>query len=261
MKNSAVIVIPARYQSTRFPGKPLALIKGKAVIERVYQVAMATGLPQEKIFVATDDQRIKDKVESFGGNVIMTSTNPQTGTDRVLEAILNAELSPEIIVNLQGDQPLMPPFIVKSLIDELTNNQQVEIATPAMKLTEKALQEYKETINAGMVGGTTVVFDNQGYALYFSKGTIPYTLRGDADIFLHIGLYAFRPNSLKRFCQLPQSRLELAEGLEQLRALENQMKIKVTLVDPKKRSFAEINNPADIEFAEKIIDEQGEVVQ
>lgn len=239
-------IIPARYASTRFPGKPLAMLGGKYVIERVYgQVAMVL----DDVYVATDDQRIYDTVQAFGGKVIMTSPNHKSGTDRIEEAATKIEGEYDVVVNVQGDEP----FIQRDQIETVCrcfDDPSTEIAT----LGKPFGTDFNAIKNPN---SPKIIVDNRGYAMYFSRSVIPF-IRGkeqsewsSAFPFLkHIGLYAYRRNVLTEITKLPQSTLEKAESLEQLRWLQNGYKIKVGLTDAE---TVGIDTPEDLERAEQFL--------
>lgn len=239
-------IIPARYASTRFPGKPLARLGGKYVIERVYEQAVAA---LGSACVATDDERIFNAVNDFGGKAVMTSTKHRSGTDRIEEAAEKLNTDADVIVNIQGDEP----FIQRSQIETVCrcfDDPQTQIATLG-----KPFGDSLEAIDNPNSPKITV--SRQGYALYFSRSVIPF-VRGKertewptAFPFLkHIGLYAYRREVLREVTLLPQSPLELAESLEQLRWLENGYKIKVGLTDVE---TVGIDTPADLERAEEML--------
>ena len=217
-RKKILAVIPARYASTRFPGKPLVKIGGKTMIRRVYeQVSKAPEI--SKIIVATDDERIKDEVERFGGNVQLTATHHQSGTDRCAEVLDYEKDSFDAVINVQGDEPFIHPQSISDLC-ELFNNDEVQIGTLIKKITSEAVLFDPNK--------PKVVIDNTGKALYFSRHTVPY-LRNVAEkdwlsshtFYQHIGIYGFTPETLKKITELPVSTLEKAESLEQLRWLEN----------------------------------------
>lgn len=222
-------IIPARYASTRFPGKPLALIGGKPMIQRVYEQASTV---LDNVFVATDDERIADTVKNFGGNVIMTSPNHQSGTDRCYEALCKAEQKFDVVINIQGDEPFIDPAQIKDLMDCFLN-ENTQIATLAKKISTTDGFQYLENPNH-----PKLVVNALHEALYFSRSVIPY-LRGhnknqwiENHIYLkHIGIYAYRSDILAQITALKPSTLEMAESLEQLRWLENGFKIKVCYTD------------------------------
>lgn len=256
------IVIPARFGSTRFPGKPLALISGKSLLYRTWSIAKAIKNVDE-VYIATDDVRIKEHAINFGAQVIMTSAHCENGTVRAFEAINQCTSPPDIILNLQGDAILTPPWVIQPLLDVMLADPNIELATPA---TQMSIEQYHKMFTAkcsGTVGGTTVVFDKNNNALYFSKSMIPFvrdkTLK-PLPIYRHIGLYAYRYATLKKYLELEPSPLELVEGLEQLRALENGIKIKVVVVDYKNRTHWAVDSPEDVVIVEKIISEEGELI-
>ena len=259
---NTAIVIPARFGSTRFPGKPLALISGKSLLQRTWSIANAIK-HVNAVYIATDDSRIKEHAESFGANVIMTPEHCENGTVRAFAAINQTNPIPDIILNLQGDAVLTPPWIIQPLLDVMLANPAIELATPATAISIEQYQKMFTAKCAGTVGGTTVVFDKNHDALYFSKSMIPFVREKTAaqlPLYRHIGLYAYRYATLKKYLALAPTPLEKIEGLEQLRALENGIKIKVVLVDYKKRTHWAVDSPEDITIVEKIIAEEGELV-
>jgi 3-deoxy-manno-octulosonate cytidylyltransferase (CMP-KDO synthetase) len=214
----AAVIIPARFGSTRFEGKPLALICGKPMIEWVLRGANGSKLASYKL-VATDDERILNFVKSIGFDAVMTSSEHRSGSDRVAEAA--RDLDVDIVVNLQGDEPLIEPELIDRLIEEL-NFSEADIATPVTRFL--SIEELNSLNTA------KVVTTRDGYALYFSRAVIPMPRNGQIELsryLKHIGIYAYRKESLMRFVSLPPSELEVIEKLEQLRALENGMRIKV----------------------------------
>ncbi len=238
-------IIPARYASTRFPGKPLAMLGGRTVIQRVYEQVAAV---LEEAYVATDDERIFKAVEEFGGRVVMTRQDHKSGTDRIEEAAEKIGTQADVIINIQGDEP----FIQKSQIETLKSlfeNSETQIGTLGKKF---------ESIEAATnPNSPKIVTDKNGFALYFSRSVIPY-IRGKEQAewlqhfpFLkHLGLYAYRRDVLRQITQLPQSPLELAESLEQLRWLENGYRIRVGLTDVE---TVGIDTPEDLRRAEEFI--------
>ncbi len=226
--DAAVAVIPARYNSTRFPGKPVAEIDGKTLIEHVYRRVEQASLV-ERILVATDDRRIADAVERFGGTAVMTRNDHPSGTDRLAEAV--AELPGEtLIVNVQGDEPMIEPGDIDLAIAAAQAGD-AEIVTLMTKL---------EPSDAADFNRVKVVTDRNGIALYFSRSKIP----SGGTCFLHLGLYVYRVGFLKKFTRLERTPLEMAERLEQLRALEHGYRIRV--VEVASESFG-IDTPADLE--------------
>ncbi len=254
------IVIPARFQSQRFEGKPLAMLRGatgveKSLIQRSWEAGCL--VPEAaRVIVATDDVRIADHAKSFGAEVMMTSENAANGTERCAEVALHLPEA-ELIVNLQGDAPLTPPEFVSAVIAAMVDG--AEMATPVLRADPQTLRRFKADRALGMVGGTTAVFDGSGRALYFSKEVLPFadSLGPDDAVFHHVGLYAYRPESLRRYASWPMGRLERIEGLEQLRFLENGVDVRCVEVAAKGRVFWEVNNPPDIERVEKALAEMG----
>ena len=215
-------VIPVRYHSSRFEGKALADIHGKPMIERVYRQAVKS-LFVNKTIVATDDERIFQVVMKFGGEVVMTSADNKTGTDRIAESVINIET--DLVVNIQGDEPLLSPEVIDSVIQPLLDDSKLQMATAASEIKNE-----QELDNPDIV---KVTMDHQGYALYFSRSRIPYQAKNQeihSPSYKHLGLYSYRKDFLIRFTGLPQSSLEKAERLEQLRVLENGYKIKIIKV-------------------------------
>jgi 3-deoxy-manno-octulosonate cytidylyltransferase (CMP-KDO synthetase) len=251
------IIIPARYKSSRFPGKPLELLAGKSLIRRSWEAA-AKVKEVDNLYIATDDERIKKHAENFGGKVIMTSENCRNGTERVAEATSKLDSKAEdIIINFQGDAPLIPPHFVEALINEMKKQPSTQMATPALQCSKQTYTMFTEDRKHGRVGGTTVVFDNQHNALYFSKEVIPYcNPQDDMPVYHHVGLYAYRPALLQDYLTWQEGRLEKVEGLEQLRVLESGGKLKVVIVEDKNSEFWEVNNPEDIARVENILHER-----
>ncbi|MCL4158266.1 UNVERIFIED_CONTAM: hypothetical protein GTU68_053916 [Idotea baltica] len=236
---SIAIVIPARYQSSRFPGKPLAPLKGasgvsKPLIQRAWEAAtQVSGV--SKVVVATEDTRIADAARGFGADVVMTSDQCENGTARCYDA-LDQLGEPEIVVNLQGDAPLTPPWFVEALIEAMRNG--AEVATPVLRCDAETYRNFTEDRKAGRVGGTTAVF------------VIPYVGHEITDeetvpVFHHVGLYAYTPSALRQYVGWKQGPLETLEGLEQLRFLENGTPVQCVEVEAPGRVFWELNNPVD----------------
>ncbi len=268
----AIVIIPSRYASTRFPGKPLCLISGKPMIQHVYERAKKAGLVAD-VFVATDSKQIYDTVEGFGGKAIMTSGHHPSGTDRIAEAVERLQESgyrlqaTDIVVNVQGDEPLIHPEMIDDVI-RVMEDRECSIGTLA-----KAIEDINDLFDPNIV---KVVFNKEGFALYFSRSPIPYhrdlfgaeaQKRGGTEkeifisglpdfrasglfMFKHIGIYAYRKDVLLSISKLPPTRLEEIERLEQLRALENGFKIKV-----KETPFETIgvDIPIDLERVEKCL--------
>lgn len=252
----AVIVIPARMASTRFPNKPLARISGKTMIERVWEIGIAANIAE--VIIATDDQRLKEFATGFGAKVLMTSPECLTGTDRVAEAA--TKLPGAIFFSLQGDAVLTPPWIIRDVLEAMLKDFSIQMATPAVKLEGRALQDFIETKKQGSSTGTSVVFDKDKNALYFSKALIPFSRTHLSAVYRHIGLYAYRKETLLRLQSLPEGPLEKAEKLEQLRALENGIPIKVVEVNYQGRTHGSVDRPEDVAVVEKIISSEGELL-
>lgn len=257
---SVLVVIPARYASTRFPAKPLVGLKGasgieKSLIQRSWEAAMA--VEGVDVVVATDDDRIKDASEAFGAKVVMTSSDARNGTERCADAIKNVSQSYEIIVNLQGDAPLTPPWFVSDLVAGLRAAPGADIATPVLLCDAETLGNFQSDRKAGRVGGTTAVFDEAGKALYFSKEVLPFADIAGTDVYHHVGVYAYRPMALEKYMSWPEGRLEKIEGLEQLRFLENGGYVQCVEVDGKGRAFWEVNNPEDVPRVESMLQKLG----
>ena len=260
-----VILIPARFQSTRYPGKPLVELKGaggtpKPLIQRSVEAARKV-VGVSGVFVVTDDERIADACTAFGVGVIMTSSECRNGTERCAEA-LAALHGPDLVINFQGDALLTPPGFVEALIARMEYDSDALVATPAMLLRSDEVRALQAEEAAGRVGGTTVVTDNAGRGLYFSKRLIPHLPTGALDaemspVRLHVGVYAYRPEALERYVATPVSELETLEGLEQLRFLA--AGIPVAVVDVATPSFAlrELNNPEDVAPIEQALAEAG----
>ncbi len=257
---TVIAVIPARYGSTRFPGKPLHEIAGLAMVERVRRLAKAAPTI-ERVLVATDDERIKQTVEDFGGDAVMTPEHCRNGTERCFEAVKDFAKADDVIVNLQGDAPLTPPWVIDAAAAAMADEPALQLATPAVALSEDAYDKLAAAKAAGEVGGTTVVFDRVMNALYFSKAVIPFRREASgAPVHKHIGLYAYRFAALAKLVALEPSPLERTESLEQLRALENGIPIRIVLTDYRGRTPWSVDSPRDAEIAAAIIAQEGEIV-
>jgi 3-deoxy-manno-octulosonate cytidylyltransferase (CMP-KDO synthetase) len=261
MSEKALIVIPARMASTRFPNKPMALIAGKTMIERVWAIGKAVGQAHE-VVIATDDEALRKFALGFGAKVLMTSPTCPTGTDRVAEAALQFN-EHTIFFSLQGDAVLTPPWVIDAVLQAMLKDPTVQLATPAVRLKGRALSDFVASKKGGNSSGTTVVFDRNGNALYFSKAVIPFDRNEnnpDRPVFRHIGLYAYRMDTLQRLSQLPEGPLEKSEKLEQLRALENGIPIRVVEVDYRGRTHGSVDRPEDVPFIESVIAREGELL-
>ena len=241
-------IIPARYASTRFPGKPLAVLGGKTVIQRVYEQVSSL---LDEVYVATDDERIFQAVESFGGRAVMTRTDHKSGTDRIEEAAEKIGSDADVIINVQGDEPFIQPTQIETLM-HLFDAPETQIGTLGKRF---------ETIEGvENPNSPKIVTDNRGFALYFSRSPIPYVRGIDRNLWLeaypflkHLGIYAYRREVLREVTQLPQGRLEKAESLEQLRWLENGYRIRVGLTDVE---TVGIDTPEDLQRAEEFLAQQ-----
>ncbi|NKX45340.1 3-deoxy-manno-octulosonate cytidylyltransferase [Roseicyclus persicicus] len=254
-----VILIPARYASSRFPGKPLVDLRGpdgtKSLIRRSWEAAKAVQGVAE-VHVVTDDDRIRMAAESFGASVMMTSEEAENGTARCTEAVARYGIEADLIVNLQGDAPLTPPWFVDALIATMANDKVADMVTPVIRCDRESLEHFLADRRAGRVGGTTAVFDHDNRALYFSKEVIPYTggvVPEPIPVFHHVGLYAYRPAALAAYASWRMGPLEALEGLEQLRFLENGLTLRCVPVDGRGRVFWELNNPVDVERIEMVL--------
>lgn len=263
---SVLVVIPARYASSRYPGKPLVSLTGatgvaRTLIERSWQAACdVSGV--DRVVVATDDARIADACAGFGAEVVMTSEDCANGTERCAEAHARLGGTYDIVVNLQGDAPLTPPWFIEALVDGLRAAPEAEIATPVLRCDGATLNGLLDDRKADRVGGTTAVFGAGGRALYFSKEVVPFTGQSYADdaetpVFHHVGVYAYRPDALAAYPSWPTGPLETLEGLEQLRFLENGRQVLCVEVDARGRQFWELNNPSDVPKIEAMMAEMG----
>lgn len=245
MSHKTIAVIPARYGSTRFPGKPLATISGKPMVQWCYESTMKCK-DLDDVIVATDDERIISAVNSFGGKAVMTSPNHKTGTDRIAEAIAGTDA--DLIINVQGDEPLMSSNVLSRLISTMRESG-AEMGTAAVPFS-------KTGRDANDPNAVKVVVDKKGFALYFSRSLIPYPRKGGIPVepLLHWGLYAYRRDFLESFVKWERGDLEACESLEQLRALENGARISVITTD--ERSVG-VDVPEDIELVEKLIKQLG----
>ena len=259
------IVIPARYASTRYPGKPLIQLKGanglaKPLIQRSWEAAKA--VPGDmKVIVATDDERIAQVARNFGAEVMMTPSACRNGTERCA-AVLPALKGIDFVVNLQGDAPLTPPKFVSALVEVMAADQEIVMATPALRTTSGVYSRLLEDQRAGRVGGTTVVIGSNGNALYFSKSVIPHAPVGwtsgpSAPCLLHVGVYIYRPTALEKYVALSPSPLEELEGLEQLRFLEHGVPVRVVELAQPDYDLWELNNPVDVPAVEAALSRSG----
>jgi 3-deoxy-manno-octulosonate cytidylyltransferase (CMP-KDO synthetase) len=262
---NTVILIPARYQSSRYPGKPLVPLSGasggaKPLIQRSVEAARRVrGV--SGVFVTTDDERIAEACAAFGVGVIMTSPECRNGTERCAEALASLH-EPELVINFQGDALLTPPNFVEALIRQMREDDGALVATPALRLRSAEVQALQAEEAAGRVGGTSVVTDSSNRALYFSKRLIPHLPSGALDdemspVRLHVGVYAYRPEALERYAATPVSEIETLEGLEQLRFLVAGVPVAVVEVETPPFALRELNNPEDVAPIERALMEAG----
>ena len=263
---SVLICIPARYESTRYPGKPLVPLRGaggeaRSLVQRTWEAAQQVpGAP--RVVVATDDDRIRDAAQAFGAEVVMTSSNCHNGTERCAEALKALGGGYDMVVNLQGDAPLTPVWFIEDLIAGLNAEPTAEVATPVLRCDGRALNGFLDDRRAGRVGGTTAVFSQDNRALYFSKEVVPYTSTVYPDdaatpVFHHVGVYAYRPSALAAYPLWSIGPLETLEGLEQLRFLEQERPLLCVEVEARGRQFWELNNPQDVPKLEAMMAEMG----
>lgn len=255
---SVLLVIPARYASSRFPGKPLVPLRGadgvaKSLIQRSWETACAVpGV--DRTVVATDDDGIAAAAQGFGAEVVMTSADCANGTERCADVLHRTDTAAEIVVNLQGDAPLTPPWFVTALIAALRADPEIAVATPVLRCTDEVAADLRADRAAGRVGGTTAVFGADGRALYFSKEVLPF---GGAPVFHHVGVYGYRAAALLAYPGWEATPLERSEGLEQLRFVERGAPVQCVEVDGRGRAFWEVNNPEDVPKVERHLAELG----
>lgn len=263
---SVAIIIPARYQSSRYPGKPLATLRGATgephtLLAR--SVAAARAVPGvDLLAVATDDERIAAEARRIGADVVMTAESCRNGTERVAEAVRTLGFDGRMAINLQGDAPLTPPWFVEALIAAMDAEPSALVATPVLRTEPESLRLFLEDRRHGRVGATTVVMTEARDALYFSKEVIPFTngrhdFDGPVPVFHHVGLYAYRMAALKAYAGWQPTPLEQLEGLEQLRFLERGSRIRCVEVEARGRSFWELNNPEDVPRIEGYLQAMG----
>jgi 3-deoxy-manno-octulosonate cytidylyltransferase (CMP-KDO synthetase) len=256
------IIIPARYGSTRFPGKPLAILGDKPMIQHVYEKAVAAvdGDPDVKIVVATDDKRIETYCNKNNMQVMMTPETCRTGSDRVIEAADKlGMMSDDVVINLQGDVPLMPVDVIRSILDEFWTQPATKVATPVKRLRWDELDALREEKKTTPFSGTTVAMSTQNRALWFSKQIIPAIRDEDnlrkqspfSPVYQHVGLYGYRVSILERFTNLTPGTYEQLEGLEQLLLIENYIPIQCIEIHPDLEIHHGIDSPEDLERAKK----------
>lgn len=264
MTNIAV-VIPARYQSSRYPGKPLAPLRGasgeaKPLIQRSWEAAVQLAGP-DSTWIATDDERIADVGRQIGAQVVMTSERCRNGTERCAEAIDRIGTPVDLVINVQGDAPLVPHTVLAGLADRMSGAPDIGIATPSIPLQAQELDRFIALEKQGRAGGTAVVTDRRGRALYFSKKLIPYIPADwpadDCPVRLHLGIYGYRPDALRQYAAAPPCKLEQLEGLEQLRFLDIGVPVTMVEFDRLPWDCVELNNPEDVPVIEAILAEHG----
>ena len=240
--NDTIIVIPARFNSTRLPGKSLADINGLPMVVRVMKIATQLNLCD--VIVATESQNVVNVVEQYNGEVVLTDDNLQSGTDRVFQALKKTSRNYQYIINLQGDMPNIDGDIILQIADMLHNDTNIEIATAVYKIVNEDWREKKQCVKAVLAYNNK---NNYHKCLYFSRSNVPY---GNGDAFAHLGIYGYKKHSLEKFVSLPMSNLEKSEKLEQLRALENDISIYAKIVN----SFPiSVDIQEDLEEARKVI--------
>lgn len=263
------IIIPARFASTRFPGKPLALINGRSMLSRVYKKGMQAAAQDKDIsvMIATDDERIAAHAKDIGARCVMTSAECATGSDRVLDAAEKSGDSFDFLISLQGDAPFTPASVLKALIDTISDNPKLEVVTPVHRLSWIDLDALRAAKKSTPFSGTTCIRNNDGRALWFSKNIIP-AIRDEkkmrasgmiSPVWQHMGVYGYRTDILQHFVKLSQSTYETLEGLEQLRFLENGIKIQTVEVSSEHGPLQSgIDSPEDLARAEAYIQSFGD---
>lgn len=252
------IIIPARYGSTRFPGKPLALIAGQSMLSRVVDLAREAADGRASVTVATEDQRIGTHAAEIGVDCIVTSDECATGSDRALEAATQMDVRPDFIINLQGDAPFTPIEAIRAIMDAADGGHNV--VTPVHRLSWDALDQLRENKKVTPFSGTTCIVGGRGQAVWFSKNIIPAIRSEDrsqplSPVYQHMGLYGYSTSALEKFCDLPQGYYEELEGLEQLRFLENGIAVQTVTVDAAGAQSG-IDSPEDLARAEEILNRE-----
>ncbi|MCB1681504.1 MAG: 3-deoxy-manno-octulosonate cytidylyltransferase [Alphaproteobacteria bacterium] len=270
-KPNLAIAIPARYGSSRFPGKPLAEIGGRSMLSRVADVAkravVLSGAADVALFVTTEDRRIAAHAEEIGVPCIMTPESCATGSDRVLAALRQLDHWPDFIINLQGDAPFTPPSVLRTMFDAFTENPDAQVITPVQVLSWADLDRLRKSKKKTPFSGTTVTVDSKGRALWFSKVILP-AIRNEeklreagarSPVRQHLGLYGFRTDVLEKFCSLPQGVYEKLEGLEQLRMIENGITVQTVEVSlPEGTLQPGIDTQEDLKRAETFLKKHGD---
>ncbi len=261
-----IVFIPARFASTRYPGKPLARLtlpdgQQKSLIQMSWEAASGIA-GVDAVYVATDDMRIADAARAFGAEVVMTAESCANGTERCADALQAAGIEADLVVNFQGDAPLTPPWFVEALIAAMEADPTIEMATPVLRCDPQTYANFVEDRRNGRVGGTTAVFGTDMRALYFSKEVIPFVdpakMPDPVPVFHHVGVYAYRPGALAAYVAQPATPLEQLEGLEQLRFLETGTPVTCVEVEARGRVFWELNNPEDVPRIEAALQARAE---
>ena len=267
MRLKPIIIIPARYNSSRFPGKMLEKLGGKTVLEQTIETGKRTGLP---VYVATDNREIANLCIKINQEYVMTDPDHKNGTERVAEAMVKLidkhgqdfASDFDYVINLQGDSPLIPDYVFKMMMEEyetlFANDMPFDVITPTFRMPMETAERFLDCRAEGKAGGTTVVADRTGRAIYFSKEMIPYgadltNVRSASEkipMYYHIGMYAYKPSALFEYSQMEETALEKTEGLEQLRFVENGYHVHCMKMNPLHFDFWEVNNPEDIEIVE-----------
>ena len=267
MRLKPIIIIPARYNSSRFPGKMLEKLGDKTVLEQTIETGKRTGLP---VYVATDNREIANLCIKINQEYVMTDTEHKNGTERVAEAMIKLidkhgqdfASDFDYVINLQGDSPLIPDYVFKMMMEEyetlFANDMPFDVITPTFRMPMETAERFLDCRAEGKAGGTTVVADRTGRAIYFSKEMIPYgadltNVRSASEkipMYYHIGMYAYKPSALFEYSQMEETALEKTEGLEQLRFVENGYHVHCMKMNPLHFDFWEVNNPEDIEIVE-----------
>lgn len=258
------IAIPARYGSTRFPGKPLALINGKSMLQRVADLARraCADHTDTDIFICTEDERIVEHAETLGIKAILTPDDCPTGSDRVLAALKTLKNKPDFVLNLQGDAPFTPVHAIEKIFETYRKNPALEVVTPIHRLHWDDLDRLRNSKQKTPFSGTTAAIDREGRALWFSKNIIPAIRKEEnlrntepySPIFQHMGLYGFRTDILEKFCSLDEGTYEKLEGLEQLRMLENGIHVQTVQIElPQGHIQSGIDSPEDLARAENFL--------
>jgi 3-deoxy-manno-octulosonate cytidylyltransferase (CMP-KDO synthetase) len=265
-----LIIIPARYGSTRLPGKPLMMIAGKTMLQRVYEIAKKASEESNcEVVVATENEEIKKYAESIGAKCFITSDECKTGTDRAAAVLEQLSYKPKFVINLQGDAPLTPPSFIKAMLDEVDNDSSIDVITPVIQLTWKELDKMRESKKTTPFSGTTAIVNTNNDALWFSKNIIPAIRKEEkyretdkfAPVYRHVGLYGYSYDILKKYATIEESYYEKFEGLEQLRFIENGYKVRVVKVSYEGReSTSGVDTLEDIKRTEAIIQKYGEIV-